>query len=203
MTVICVDLRARDIYTFQMASLICPVCERNDLLQKIGPIIDSGITDSDAQITGVATGWNVGFASLSGVNVSRLASRLSGPTMPRLSPIQNYLVGALIGFVITLNYTPSWVTPTGISYFLGFQKEALILSIFLGVLSGFFLKLPVQSITNVTFLRNQRRDWKLNRARLRNEYYCLRDDAIIYDGEAYSVENYLEWCFSLKNSNSG
>ena len=178
-----------------MTALICPICERSDLLQKIGPIIDSGTTDSDAQISGIATGWNVGFASLSGVNISRLATRLSGPYTPTLTSLQNYSVGFIASFLISLYWSPSLVNETGVNFFLGFQKEALILSGFISVLFAIALKLPVQTLFNLTFLRARRQAWQRNKQVLRSEYYCLRDDVIVHEGEAYDVESYLDWRF--------
>lgn len=178
-----------------MSVLVCPNCGRNDLLQKIGPIIDAGTTDSDAQITGIATGWNVGFASLSGVNVSRLATRLSGPYTPTLSPLQNYIISFVTSFAVSLKWSPNLVTSTGIDFFLGFQKEALILSGFLAFVLAFLLKLPVQTFFNLTFLRARRTAWQRNKQALRSEYYCLRDDIILYDGEGYDVEAFIEWRF--------
>jgi hypothetical protein len=178
-----------------MSPLTCPVCERSDLLQKIGPIIDAGTTDSDAQITGIATGWNVGFASLSGVNVSRLASRLSGPYTPTLSALQNYSIGFFVSFIVSLHWSPDLVNKTGIDYFLGYQKEALIVSAFLSLIFALILKLPVQTFFNLTFLRSSRQSWQRNKQILRSQYYCLRDDVIVHEGEGYDVDSYMEWRF--------
>jgi hypothetical protein len=178
-----------------MSVLVCPKCGRNDLLQKIGPIIDAGTTDSDAQITGIATGWNVGFASLSGVQVSRLAARLSGPYTPTLRPFQNYIIGFITSYILSLNWSPNLVTKTGVDFFLGFQKEALILSGFLSLIFAFLLKLPIQTFFNLTFLRASRTAWQRNKQALRSEYYCLRDDIIVYNGVGCDVETYMEWRF--------
>jgi hypothetical protein len=183
-------------YCSLMAVILCPFCERNDLLQKIGPIIDSGTTDSDALITGIATGWNVGFASLSGVNVSRLATRLSGPGKPTLNFLQNYLISYALSFIILLNVINRFSDWKG-NYFLGYSKESLIFSSLFSILWAFALKLPVQTLFNLTFLRARRLAWQRNRQVLRSEYYCLRDDVIVHEGEAYDVETYLQWRFSL------
>ena len=178
-----------------MAALTCPTCESNDLLQKIGPIIDSGTTDSDAQITGITTGWNVGFASLSGVNVSRLATRLSGPYQPTLTSFQNFCIGFIFSFLISLRWTQNLDKDSGANFVLWFQAEELVLSVSIACFFVIILWLPIQSLFNLTFLRARRQAWHRNVQALRSEYYCLRDDVIVHQGEAFDVEWYLDWRF--------
>lgn len=169
----------------------CPVCGKDDAIQRISAIADSGTTSGTGTASTTSVNWStrggVGIGSASTTfNVSsetQLAHRLKLPTRPE----------ALVGW-IALGF---FVFGSGSMWLLekafGYNVLAGLFSFGIGAIGGAAIYGARQSSIDAS---PKGKAWAEAAAMARSSYYCFRDDvAFLPGGSAKSPEALVRDCF--------
>jgi hypothetical protein len=181
--------------SFPQVGVLCPQCQKDDQLQRISTIVDTGTSQTTgvgigAIIAGARGQHPIGVAGYASSNSSQLAKRLGGAPEPRFSFAKAILIlWALISIVLVPvllsldSDSPLWVI--------------VALGIFFSFWGGLLLSIPVLLIGDLS-LRPARARWRQRMEHIRSAYYCHRDDLVVAMDGSGSPEQYVAWCFSQR-----
>jgi hypothetical protein len=186
----------RDVSTsyWQSGSAItCPRCGKDDQLQRVSTIVDSGTSQTNgvgvgAVVAGAGGRHPVAVAGYTAENKSNLAGRLSGPREPRFGIIKSFLMAWIPLTIVVLFYFRSVDSQSNILW-------TIVISGFVAFWVSLIPTLLIYFIGDLTLIK-KRAQWRKNLAHLREAYYCHRDDLVIATDGLGTPEEYAAWCFS-------
>jgi len=148
----------------------CPLCDRNDMTQRVSAVIDQGTTITSGNASTVGFGTNGLFfapTSITNQSTSALARRFNFPRYPRS------LGGTFIMWGIFFSVVAAMIV--GLLLQRATQGMAglppVILVFLLGLLVTGFIVLKTNSARRIA-----QQDWARRAAEARAGYYCYRDD---------------------------
>jgi hypothetical protein len=168
----------------------CPICKKDDQVQRVSTIMDSGTSTTTGIGVGGGFGGGVGVGGYAGVNVNLLTQRLSSVPKPGIGIITGFFVAYLLSDMALVASSKGGLADAEISTW--------VVGLFFTWIPGLIFALPVKFLLQA-FLTTSRNQWDENLAYLRSQYYCFRDDAVLYEGTARTPEEFASWCFSRKN----
>jgi hypothetical protein len=174
--------------------LACPRCGKDDQLQRVSTIVDSGTSQTTgfgigAVVAGAGGQHPIGVAGYEASNRSYLAQRLAGFAEPRASWETSFLIAWLpltvLGVVIFIYMDggPIW-------WVLGLLVSPVV--------AAFTAVLPMWAIKAIRDRRlaPERERWRRNLWLLREAYYCHRDDLVVAPEGSGTPEEFMNWRFS-------
>lgn len=169
---------------------ICNICKKDDQVQRISTIMDSGTSTTTGIGVGGGFGGGVGVGGFAGVNINLLTQRLASVPKPGIGVITGFLVAYLLSDVALVASSEDGL--------MGSTIGVWVVGLFFTWIPGIIFALPMKFLLQ-SLLTTTRRQWDENHAYLRLQYYCFRDDVVLHDGEATSPEEFALWCFSRKS----
>jgi len=150
---------------------VCPICEKDDAIQKISAI------------------FSAGFASgIDSYTQTELSRRLAPPVKP-LHPSSDCLTIVVAGFIFG-------GTLIGVLVGLGGDNTSpcIIMSITLGIAGLLIYFNNLQYKKRLSEFKAIDRDWELSMNKWNELYYCTRDDCVfnMYSGKYASSNNIRE-----------
>ena len=171
----------------------CPVCGQNDSVQRVATVVDGGKSTSIS--VGLYSQFMNPLNSFSGLNVgasnSNLSARLTVPYPTASFKFRHLLYGAFVMTVIlrVAVFAPGKPLDAGPDAFdWGFAIVAgLITGPVLGTLTGFTQK----AIESALLIPRQTQSAQAT-SRLRDSYYCFRDDVVFDREKVGKPENFIQ-----------
>ncbi len=167
-----------------MATIVCPECGKDDMVQKVSAIYSDGVsTISYQQPVAIQTksGAFYGNIDKTAVNSTALARRLAPPPMPKEpGPSSGCVVVSLIVGLITALY---------ISISLGLEEGVLSYILFSAV--AFFIPMGLLGMYYKPALKEHKEklmpEWAKARQKWLELYYCSRNDCVFNPDTSESV----------------
>ena len=168
---------------------VCTICKKDDQVQRISTIMDSGTSTSTGIGIGGGFGGGVGVGGYAGVNVNLLTQRLSSVPKPAIGIITAFFVAYFLSDAALVASSED-----------GFNSDisVWVVGAFFTWIPGMIFALPVKFLLQ-SLLTSARNQWDKNLKYLRSQYYCFRDDVVLYENSAQSPEEFASWCFSRKS----
>jgi hypothetical protein len=168
---------------------VCNICKKDDQVQRISTIMDSGTSTSTGIGIGGGFGGGVGVGGYAGVNINLLTQRLSSVPKPAIGIITAFFVAYFLSDAALVASSED-----------GFNSDIAVwvVGAFFTWIPGMIFALPVKFLLQ-SLLTASRNQWDKNLQYLRSQYYCFRDDVVLYEGSSQSPEEFASWCFSRKS----
>jgi hypothetical protein len=169
---------------------VCTICKKDDQVQRVSTIMDSGTSTTTGIGVGGGFGGGVGVGGFAGVNITNLTQRLASVPKPGIGIITGFFVAYFLSDMALVASSEDGLTGSTIGVW--------VVGAFFTWIPGLIFALPMKFLLQ-SFLTTARRQWDENLAYLRSQYYCFRDDVVLHHGEAFSPEDFAAFCFSRKN----
>ncbi len=183
-----------------MTSIVCPLCNKDDVIQKVSAVVASGKTTSkfsgpSGGIANVDGKWGVvsGYTSLSGHTISELATLLAPPPEPKKPSGFGYwwiLIGGVVipvlAFIPMFILVISTILYPSINQSVGLLSPSFIMLPCLGCLSVVSLVILFIWIDNRIKVKSkpkylaEKLKWDTAMQHWNRLYYCNRHD-IVFD----------------------
>ena len=168
----------------------CTICKKDDQVQRISTIMDSGTSTSTGIGVGGGFGGGIGVGGFAGVNINLLTQRLSSVPKPGVGIGTGFLIAFLLSDAAIVAISEGGIPESSIGQWIVYAFFAWI--------PGLIFALPMKFLLQST-LTKDRNQWDKNLQYLRSQYYCFRDDVVLYEGTARTPEEFASWCFKRKN----
>jgi len=170
----------------------CPVCKQNDAVQSVATVVDGG--RSTSVNVGMYSQFMNPLNTYTGLSVgasnSNLASRLTVPYPTASFRFMHLLYGTVaMAFIFR-----ALVFATGKSFDAGSNGFdwffAIVAALFTGPLVGLVTGLIHKGIESASLIPRQKESVSATN-RMRNSYYCFRDDVVFDKQQVAKPENFI------------
>ncbi|MFD1494429.1 MULTISPECIES: hypothetical protein [Microbacterium] len=121
-------------------------------------------------------------------SVTQLSARLTPPSRPTF-PWRQHFLAWTFGLAAAIGVWAAISSGRGAGAFM-----AGFLSLFVTWIPGGLIALLTQQVQKSSWSARQE-DWDRRNGRLRDAYYCARDDVVVENGVSYAPERYLAQVF--------
>lgn len=177
-------------------STICPVCGKDDVVQKVSSVVSNGISD------GYYSRYSGRYSHLHETSATNLARQLVPPSPPDKRPILGHCINALmlVGFTALCLF----IFLASISGFLeGPTDNTLISTSFVVTLASLVFTILTLNKIQVIIRQNKYEypkrveEWQRQMAKYDRLYFCHRDD-VVFDMESrrFTAPKNLLWFLS-------